>query len=364
MICSVVGARPNFMKMAPVVIEARRRGVPNLFVHTGQHYDASMSAVFFDELHMPKPDTFLGVGSCSHAEQTARVMIAFEQVLVKHLPELVIVAGDVNSTLACALAAAKLNIPVAHVEAGLRSFDREMPEEINRLLTDHISDILLTSEPSGNDNLRHEGIAAEKIHYVGNCMIDSLLAHRATALERRAWEGLGVAPHTYGLVTVHRPAMVDDPLKLDQLRQALSEIARSIPLLFPVHPRTRKRMETLDQPWEPVKLIDPLGYLDFLGLMANARLVLTDSGGIQEETTALGVPCATLRNNTERPVTVEMGTNRIAGTDRDGIVKAAREILAEEELSGRVPHLWDGKAAVRVMDVVERWRSQNGHRNQ
>ena len=353
MICSVVGARPNFMKMAPVVIEARRRGVPNLFVHTGQHYDAAMSAVFFDELKMPKPDTFLGVGSCSHAEQTARVMIAFEQVCIKHRPELVIVAGDVNSTLACALAATKLQIPVAHLEAGLRSFDREMPEEINRLLTDHIADILLTSEPSGNANLQREGIAAAKIHFVGNCMIDSLEAHRVSAVKRRPWENLGLTPRGYGLVTVHRPAMVDNLLKLDQLRRALCEIARDVPLLFPVHPRTRKRMETLGQSWDPVRVIDPLGYIDFLGLMASARLVLTDSGGIQEETTALGIPCATLRENTERPVTVEMGTNRIAGTEPEGILAVARAILANEGRTGRLPDLWDGRASVRVMDVIE-----------
>jgi UDP-N-acetylglucosamine 2-epimerase (non-hydrolysing) len=356
MICSVVGARPNFMKMAPVVIEAKRRGIPNLFVHTGQHYDASMSAVFFDELGMPKPDMFLGVGSESHAVQTARVMMAFERVCREHNPDLVIVAGDVNSTLACALAAAKLDIPVAHVEAGLRSFDRSMPEEINRLLTDHIADLLLTSEPSGNENLLREGIAPGKIHFVGNCMIDSLRSHLEHALERQPWKSLGLTAGTYGLVTVHRPSMVDIPERLDELRSVLREIARSVPLLFPVHPRTRKQMEALGNGWEPVTLTDPLGYLDFLGLMAKARLVLTDSGGIQEETTALGIPCATLRDNTERPVTVSVGTNRIAGTRREGILAAASAILSGGTSVGRIPDLWDGMAAVRVVDAIEHWR--------
>ena len=356
MICSVVGARPNFMKMAPVVREAARRGTPHLLVHTGQHYDAAMSTVFFEELDMPKPDLFLGVGSGSHAEQTARIMVAFERVCLERGPELVVVAGDVNSTLACALTAAKLSIPVAHLEAGLRSFDRTMPEEINRLLTDHIADILLTSEPSGNENLLREGIAREKIHHVGNCMIDSLRSHLDAALARRPWERLGLAPGGYGLVTVHRPMMVDDPAKLGEFRDALCEVGTSVPLVFPVHPRTRKRMQDLAASWDPVTLTDPLGYMDFLGLMARARLVLTDSGGIQEETTALGVPCATLRENTERPVTVTEGTNRLAGTSREGIVAAARALLAAPGRAGRVPELWDGRAAVRVVDTLEEWQ--------
>jgi UDP-N-acetylglucosamine 2-epimerase (non-hydrolysing) len=358
MICFVVGARPNFMKMAPVVLEARRRGLPHIFVHTEQHYDAVMSAVFFNELGMPEPDTFLGVGSGSHAEQTGRVMMAFEKVCLEKKLDLVVVAGDVNSTLACALTATKLEIPVAHLEAGLRSFDRSMPEEINRLLTDHISDILLTSEPSGNENLKNEGVAAGKIHFVGNCMIDSLRSHLPNALSRQPWERLGFTPGNYGLVTVHRPAMVDDNGRLNELREVLCEIARSVPLLFPVHPRTRKRMETLGHSWDPVKLTDPLGYLDFLGLMAKARIVLTDSGGIQEETTALGVPCATLRDNTERPVTVQVGTNRLAGMRREGILSAASAILSGPRTDHQIPDLWDGHAAVRVVDTIERWFAQ------
>jgi UDP-N-acetylglucosamine 2-epimerase (non-hydrolysing) len=355
MICFVVGARPNFMKMAPVVTEARHRHIPNVFVHTGQHYDAGMSAVFFDELGMPEPDTFLGVGSGSHAEQTARIMVGFEQVCLTHKPILVVVPGDVNSTLACALTAAKLEIPVAHLEAGLRSYDRSMPEEINRVLTDHISDILLTSEPSGNENLEREGISPGKIHFVGNCMIDSLRTHLAAAMSRRPWEQFGFKPGGYGLLTVHRPAMVDDPEHLDQLRDALQQIASSVPLIFPVHPRTRKKIEALDRSWEPIVLSDPLGYLDFLGLMAKARIVLTDSGGVQEETTALGIPCVTLRENTERPVTVAVGTNRIGGMGREGILSTAMAILSGSDIQGRVPDLWDGRAAVRVMDIVERW---------
>lgn len=355
MICSVVGARPNFMKMAPVILEARRRGIPNIFVHTGQHYDAAMSTVFFDELKMPRPDTYLGVGSGSHAEQTARVMIAFERVCMEHNPRLVIVAGDVNSTLASALAAAKLQIPVAHVEAGLRSFDRTMPEEYNRLLTDHIAELLFTSEPSGGVNLRNEGIAGEKIHFVGNCMIDSLRSHLDSAVARKPWERIGLAPGRYGLVTVHRPALVDDPEKLENLRKVLVEIGKTLPLVFPLHPRTRKRIETLGQDWRPINLIDPMGYLDFLGLMSSARVVLTDSGGIQEETTALGVPCATLRDNTERPVTIEMGTNTIAGTTPEQILPVVRALLAGEVKHGRIPDLWDGHAAERIIDRVGRW---------
>lgn len=355
MICTVVGARPNLIKMAPVILEAKRREIPNFFVHTGQHYDAEMSSVFLDELGMPQPDIYLGVGSGSHAEQTGRVMEAFEPICIRQRPRLVVVAGDVNSTLACALVAAKLAIPVAHVEAGLRSFDRTMPEEVNRVLTDHLSDLLFTSEPSANENLVKEGIARKRIHFVGNCLIDSLLGHLDAALERQPWTRLGLEPGAYGLLTVHRPAMIDDPDKLNEIRQAIREIGRSIPLLFPLHPRTRKQVEAHGQEWAPVKLIKPLGYLDFLGLMAKARLVLTDSGGVQEETTTLGVPCATLRGNTERPITVEVGTNRIAGTSRDSILSVVRGLLSGKNNRGNIPMLWDGRAATRVFDVIEAW---------
>jgi UDP-N-acetylglucosamine 2-epimerase (non-hydrolysing) len=354
MICSVVGARPNFMKMAPVILEAQRRGLAHRFVHTGQHYDAAMSTIFFDELRMPQPDVYLGVGSGSHADQTARIMMAFEKVCLEHKPKLVIVAGDVNSTLACALVAAKLCIPVAHLEAGLRSFDRSMPEEINRILTDHISDMLFTSEPSGNENLLQEGIAPHKIHFVGNCMIDSLRSHLEVALARMPWTRFGVQPEGYGIITLHRPAVVDELEVLDEARRALREIAHDIPLLFPVHPRTRKQIEALGLEWEPIQFTEPLGYLDFLGLMAKARLVLTDSGGIQEETTTLGVPCVTVRNNTERPITVEVGTNRLAGTGYSGIVSASKDALMKTN-DAQIPERWDGRAACRVIDVIQEW---------
>jgi UDP-N-acetylglucosamine 2-epimerase (non-hydrolysing) len=352
------------MKIAPVFLELKRRGSSQILVHTGQHYDAAMSSVFFEELHMPEPDVFLGVGSGSHAEQTARVMTAFEQVCTEREPGLVIVGGDVNSTLACALVAAKLAIPVAHVEAGLRSFDRSMPEEINRVLTDHLSELLFTSEPSGDENLLKEGIPPDRTHLVGNCMIDSLVLHLESALARRPWEEYDLLPGEYGILTLHRPAAVDSPSSLAEFRAALREIAKELPLLFPVHPRTRRRIDEEDgedlyedgsRQWKPVRLVEPLGYLDFLGLMAKARIVLTDSGGIQEETTALGVPCVTMRNNTERPITLEMGTNRLGGTTRASIVAAAHEALSRQGGNLRVPPLWDGSAAVRVADAVEKW---------
>jgi len=321
-ICTVVGARPNFMKMAPVILELKRRELLQFSVHTGQHYDAQMSTIFFNELGMPKPDAFLGVGSCSHAEQTARIMVSFEKICLEQNPALVIVAGDVNSTLACALVAAKLHIPVAHVESGLRSFDRSMPEEINRILTDHLSSILFTTETSGNDNLRKEGIFSDQIHFVGNTMIDSLIAHLDKALAKQPWQKFKLNPDSYGLVTLHRPANVDDVA-------ALTEIGL-------------------------IRIVEPLGYLDFLALMAKAKLVLTDSGGIQEETTILGVPCVTIRSNTERPITVESGTNRLAGVTKQGIILASRDALSQNILNIKPPALWDGKAANRIGDVIEK----------
>ncbi len=355
LICSVVGARPNFMKIAPVFAELRRRGMYQILVHTGQHYDEAMSAVFFRELGMPEPDVFLGVGSGTHAQQTARIMTSFESLCLEQPPGLVVVGGDVNSTLACALVAAKLGVPVAHIEAGLRSFDRSMPEELNRILTDHMSDLLFTTERSGSDNLLKEGVTRDSIHLVGNCMIDSLRTHLPVALSRRPWDALGLTVGSYALVTLHRPAAVDDPTSLEEFRQALTEIGKVLPLIFPVHPRTRARIEAGGANWEPVRMMEPLGYLDFLGLMANARLVLTDSGGIQEETTALGVPCVTMRDNTERPITLTMGTNRLAGTTRERIVSAAHDAFSGEVPTGSQPPLWDGSAAVRVADVVEQW---------
>ena len=356
MICTVVGARPNFVKMAPVIHEINLRGLPQIFVHTGQHYDAKMSTVFFDELGMPRPDVYLGVGSGSHAEQTARVMTAFETVLLEHRPELVVVAGDVNSTLACALTASKLHISAAHVEAGLRSFDREMPEEINRVLTDHISDLLFVTEPSGKANLLKEGLDPRKIFFTGNTMIDSLHTHLSAALARRTWELFDLSEGGYGVVTLHRPANVDEEKGLREILSALEEIGTRWPLLFPAHPRTVMRMADWGLNPQGIHIVEPLGYLDFLGLMAKARLVLTDSGGIQEETTALGVPCVTIRKNTERPVTIEQGTNQLAGTSREGILAAAARLEVDQiPRAGRVPDLWDGQAARRVVDVLEWW---------
>jgi UDP-N-acetylglucosamine 2-epimerase (non-hydrolysing) len=352
MICTVVGARPNFIKMAPVILEARRRGLPQVFVHTGQHYDSQMSAIFFEELGMPQPDVYLGVGSGSHAEQTARIMRAFEQACVRHEPDLVVVGGDVNSTLACALAAAKLHIPVAHVEAGLRSFDRTMPEEINRVLTDHLADLLFTTEASAHDNLQREGIADDRVHFVGNTMIDTLRTHLTAALARAPWQQFGLQPGAYGVVTFHRPSNVDVPEARRELADALEQIAGDLPLLFPVHPRTLAQSNGLWASIAGLRITEPLGYLDFLGLMARAKVVITDSGGIQEETTALGIPCVTVRPNTERPVTVAEGTNRLVPTAARAIVEAA---IAPPVHEGRIPDLWDGQAGQRVVNVIQEW---------
>jgi len=355
-VCNVVGARPNFMKMAPIVLELQRRGLSQTLVHTGQHYDARMSDVFFDELGMPKPDLFLGVGSDSHAKQTAAIMVAFEAACLEQQPDLVIVSGDVNSTVAAALVAAKLQIPLAHVEAGLRSFDRAMPEEINRVVTDRISDLLFASEESGVTHLRNEGVAESSIHHVGNCMVDSLFKHVETALARQPWNDFDLKPGQYALLTLHRPSNVDDDAALRSLMNTIESVAKQIPVLFPVHPRTRARLAkaNIEAP-AGLRLADPLPYLTFLGLMARARCVMTDSGGIQEETTALRVPCLTIRENTERPATITWGTNRLVGTDPVQIHSAFAEILDGRWPEGNLPPFWDGKAAERVVDVVEGW---------
>jgi UDP-N-acetylglucosamine 2-epimerase (non-hydrolysing) len=349
MICAVVGARPNFMKVAPIVIEARRRGLPLALVHTGQHYDQKMSSVFFDELGMPEPDAYLGVGSGSHAAQTAKIMVAFERVCVEQNPSLVMVAGDVNSTLACALVASKIPIRIAHVEAGLRSFDRSMPEEINRVLVDHISSLLFTTEPSGSDNLLREGIEPSLIHYVGNTMIDSLHAHLERAVARKPWLEQGMDAGEYAVVTLHRPSNVDTPEALTRVAAVLAALAAEMPVLFPVHPRTLANSMGTFTRIPGLRLLEPLGYLDFLGLMAKARLVVTDSGGIQEETTALGVRCLTLRPNTERPITIVRGTNRLVPIETEAVLLAAHAPVDED---AAVPDLWDGKAAVRIVDVL------------
>jgi UDP-N-acetylglucosamine 2-epimerase (non-hydrolysing) len=355
-IANVVGARPNFMKMAPVIAEMRRRGLPQELIHTGQHYDANVSEVFFRELGLPEPDVYLGVGSDSQARQTARIMMALEEVWLARRPDLVVVAGDVNSTMAAALVAAKLTIPVAHVEAGLRSFDRTMPEEINRIVTDRLSELLFTTEESANENLRAEGTPAEQIHFTGNCMIDTLDRHLEAAVARRPWQQFGLEPGGYGLVTLHRPSNVDEPATLAALLAVLNELSARLPLLFPVHPRTSRRLAEHAVSAAPsLRLCEPLPYLAFLGLMAKTRCVLTDSGGIQEETTALGVPCLTLRRNTERPVTVTHGTNRLVGTDPAAIRAAFEAAVDEVSRAVRRPPLWDGQAGRRVVDVIEAW---------
>ena len=350
----VAGARPNFMKIAPLTWGLKTRpGAEFTLVHTGQHYDRKMSELFFEQLGIPAPDVNLGVGSGSHAVQTAEVMRRFEPVLVERRPDAVVVVGDVNSTVACALTSIKLGIPVAHVEAGLRSFDRTMPEEINRLLTDAISEWLFVSEPSGVANLRREGVPDDRIHFVGNVMIDTLLAMRDLAERATVLEDFGLSRRGYAVVTLHRPANVDDPAVFGGLIGALAEISRQTPIIFPIHPRTRGAWETAPAVKSAdIRLVDPLGYLDFLKLVSHSQLVLTDSGGLQEETTILGVPCLTLRENTERPVTIEEGTNALVGLDPARIVQAASGALRSGVRPKPPPKFWDGQAARRIVDIL------------
>lgn len=354
-ILSVVGARPNFMKVAPIhrAFEPYRDTWEHHIVHTGQHYDASMSDAFFSDLEMPHPSWFLGVGSGTHAEQTARVMVGFEGVCKEAAPDHVIVVGDVNSTIACALVSVKLGIPTSHVEAGLRSFDRTMPEEINRMATDAIVDQLFVTEESGRTNLVREGIDLDRIHFVGNTMIDSLHYALPSAKLSSILESNNLIAGQYALVTIHRPSNVDDQSQLEVIMGTLTEISNTLPVVFPVHPRTQKNLKLwgIGVP-QSVKLIDPCGYIDFLALMMNSSFVVTDSGGIQEETTALGVPCITARTSTERPVTVEIGTNILVGASRQGILTAVAGVLAGSHSKGRIPELWDGRAAERIAGVI------------
>lgn len=360
-VINVVGARPNFMKVAPIVAAMKQRSdrFQPLVVHTGQHYDAAMSDSFFLDLNLPQPDVHLGVGSASHAAQTAAVMERFEPVVLQEKPDWVLVVGDVNSTLACALVCVKLGVKVAHVEAGLRSRDRTMPEEINRLLTDQIADLLLTPSHDADANLLAEGIPAERIRLVGNVMIDSLFQNLERARQSQVRNELGVAGADYAVLTLHRPSNVDNEVTFGQILSALETIAETVPVIFPVHPRTRKTIAELGLSGrvaaiKSLRLIDPLGYLDFLNLYSNACLVLTDSGGIQEETTALGIPCLTLRENTERPITVELGTNVVVGTDTTRIVTAARAALnGSAKRSTQPVPLWDGHASERILDALE-----------
>jgi UDP-N-acetylglucosamine 2-epimerase (non-hydrolysing) len=354
-ILSVVGTRPNFMKAAPVVAELARRpeDFEHVLVHTGQHYDHAMSQIFVEELGVRAPDHMLGVGSGSHARQTALVMERLEPLLLDVRPDVVLVPGDVNSTLAAALVAAKLQIAVGHIEAGLRSFDRSMPEEINRVLTDAVSDFLFTHSPEARDNLVREGSDEASIHFVGNTMIDTLVAMRPAIEALRAPERHGVAPASYLVVTLHRPALVDTPLLAEAIT-ALQAVAEQMPVIFPAHPRTIANLRALGLPTgdDRLRLIEPVGYVEFLGLVAEAAGVLTDSGGVQEETTYLGVPCFTLRDNTERPVTCELGTNTLLGLVPERIVQVPRLLQAHAHRRRQVPPLWDGRAAERLVDVL------------
>lgn len=350
LIC-VAGARPNFMKVAPLLRLLRAsQSYETVLVHTGQHYDEGLSGHFFRDLELPSPDYYLGVGSGSHAQQTAEVMKRFEPVVKLEQPDAVVVVGDVNSTMAAAIVAVKLEVPVFHIEAGLRSFDRRMPEEINRIVTDALSDVLLVTESSGRMNLRNEGIPERRIHLVGNLMIDSLRYRLAAARESDIMDRLMLRGKTFGLLTLHRPSNVDAKDHLREILDAVEEISKDVPLIFPVHPRTRAQLQNLTQLSDRITPIDPLGYIEFLCLMSNSSVVLTDSGGIQEETTALGIPCLTLRDNTERPVTIEQGTNILAGTQRETILAAWQE-LAEHPRKGRIPPLWDGATAQRCLAV-------------
>lgn len=366
-ILCVVGARPNLMKMAPIMAalgDLRPRPALGL-VHTGQHYDAAMNHQYFEALGIPQPDINLGVGSASHAIQTAEVMRRFEPVLDAKQPSAILVVGDVNSTLACALVAAKKGVPVIHVEAGLRSFDRAMPEEINRILTDQISDLLFITESSGRANLLREGIAESRIHFVGNVMIDTLRRNLEKAvplsqiLKDAGREDFLGGNAGYAVLTLHRPSNVDDPATLRTLLETVLKISRRLPVIFPMHPRTRAMIEKfglegmLDVPG--LLLLPPMGYLEMLGLMKDAQVMLTDSGGIQEETTALGVPCITLRNNTERPITVAEGTNTIAGQDPVKILAAFDEIMRSGGKAGRIPEFWDGHASIRIATAIHEW---------
>ena len=358
-IFNVVGARPNFMKIGPIHHAIRQHlDLSSVIVHTGQHYDERMSDVFFKQLGLPEPDIYLGVGSGSHAAQTARIMISFEGALMEHKPDLVLVVGDVNSTIACSLVAAKCHIPVAHVEAGLRSGDRSMPEEINRIVTDSIADYLFVTEESGMINLKHEGVPDEKVFFVGNVMIDSLVQFRKQASLCNILLDLGIEKKKFALMTMHRPSNVDTPEQLSKVVETVEKIAPIWPVVMPMHPRTRRRLEAFDLLGRFLSIpnlitTEPLGYIEFLSLMDNAAVIVTDSGGIQEESTYLQVPCITLRDNTERPITVNMGTNELMKLDPVRIADRVKAIRAGERKPGTIPPLWDGNAAQRIVKILE-----------
>ncbi|GAX62955.1 UDP-N-acetylglucosamine 2-epimerase [Candidatus Scalindua japonica] len=358
-IIHVVGARPNFMKIAPLMDaviahnHSSKRHINQVLVHTGQHYDEKMSRLFFDDLRIPKPDIDLEVGSASHAEQTALIMERFEKVCLREKPTHVLVVGDVNSTIACALVASKLNIRIIHVEAGLRSYDRTMPEEINRVLTDAISDLLFITEKSAEENLKREGVNGDKIFFVGNVMIDTLLKHKEKSQESDILNTLRLKAQDYAVITLHRPSNVDDQNRFKEIFSALNEISGKIPLVFPIHPRAKSSIDKLNGGVNNnITFCEPLRYLDFLKVMSDARFILTDSGGIQEETTVLGIPCLTIRENTERPVTISQGTNKLVGTGKERIVQEAENILYGNTQNSMIPELWDGKAAERIVKIL------------
>jgi UDP-N-acetylglucosamine 2-epimerase (non-hydrolysing) len=357
-IISVAGARPNFMKIAPLMEAfAAEPSIEPMLVHTGQHYDEKMSDLFFRQLGIPQPDVNLGIGSGSHAVQTAEVMKAFEPIVLEHKPDVVLVVGDVNSTFACGYVAVKLGVKMVHVEAGLRSGDRSMPEEINRILTDSISDLLFCTEQSGVDNLTREGIPADKIHLVGNVMIDTLLKNRAKADASTILDELGLSSGGYAAATLHRPSNVDNSETFSRILDVFEQVQQDMPIVFPIHPRTRNNLPRLGladrvEAMTNLRLLDPIGYLDFLKLTSNARIVLTDSGGIQEETTILKVPCLTLRENTERPSTAEVGSNQIVGTDPAVILDAYRKVMDGQFRPPQIPPLWDGHAAQRITEIL------------
>ncbi|KMP10767.1 UDP-N-acetylglucosamine 2-epimerase [Candidatus Nitromaritima sp. SCGC AAA799-A02] len=358
-ILNIVGTRPNFIKMAPLMEQMLPSpAIDPILLHTGQHYDENMSRLFFDQLKIPKPDFDLGVGSESNANQIGEIIKRVDPVLEQEKPDAVLVVGDVNSTMACALAASYREIPVFHVEAGLRSFDRSMPEEINRIVTDSLSDLLFVTEKSGLENLAREGIDSKKVHFVGNVMVDTLLRHKETAEQTsRALDTLKLEKRQYVVLTLHRPSNVDQPGILESVLQGVLELSKQIPVVFPIHPRTRKKISEfgLDLLLEPLILVEPQPYLDMVNLMSHARMLLTDSGGIQEETTILQVPCLTLRENTERPVTLERGTNTLVGTGNGAILSAAEKILTTEGKKASRPELWDGAAAQRILKILNDW---------
>lgn len=359
----VAGARPNFMKIAPLIWEIKKRKksqkkIKYKFIHTGQHYDIQMSDIFFKDLNLPTSDINLGVGSASHAVQTANIMIKFEKVCLEEQPDLIVVVGDVNSTIACTLVAVKLGIKVAHVEGGLRSFDRTMPEEINRILTDSIADYIFTTCDDANKNLKREGVDRKKIHFVGNIMIDTLLNFKKEAVEKQTHKKFGLNKKNYAVLTLHRPSNVDEKESLEKILKAIEKVSAKIPVLFLIHPRTRKFIENYNlfsnfNDSSYIIFEKPLGYLEFLNIMINAKFLMTDSGGIQEETTALKIPCLTLRKNTERPITIKLGTNTLVANDEDKILINVKKIMKNNyKNDSRIPKYWDGNVAKRIINII------------